>query len=138
MWVGGLLPLTITMNLIISDEIHAKDILCRNVHILELSNTFILIGIGTGGGGHQGHVPPSPQVFINCYINCSVLYVYFQTVPPQSKCLSYTYDTISVPLNRLTVLLHKSSTFATVLRTSSACCTLVHQNNNGHNGQMVQ
>ena len=33
-----------------------------------------------------------PQVFINCYINCSLLYVQLQTVPPpQSKSLSCTY-----------------------------------------------
>ena len=37
------------------------------------------IGVGTRGG-HQGHVPP--QVFINCYINCS----------PQSKSLSYATE----------------------------------------------
>ena len=38
------------------------------------------IGIGTGGegggGGHWGHMsPPPPQVFINCYISRSLLYV---------------------------------------------------------------
>ena len=51
-------------------------------------------------------------------------------------------QTISIPLNWATwvlcLLFHESSTFATVLRTSSACCTLVHQNNNGHYGQMAQ
>ena len=53
---------------------------------------------------------------------------------PHPGAVEHVY-TISVPLNRvmlvLCLLLHEYSTFATVLRTSGACCTLVHQNNWG-------
>ena len=40
-----------------------------------------------GRGGDQGHVPP--KLFINCYINCSLL---SNCVPPIQK-FSYTYGT---------------------------------------------
>ena len=48
------------------------------------------IGIGTGKGGYKGDLCP-PQAFIKCYMNFSLLYVQFQTVPPNSKGLSYAY-----------------------------------------------
>ena len=50
-------------------------------------------------GGTGGMCPPN--FFIYCYINCSLLYVWFQTVPspPQSKSLSYASDMHSTTLS---------------------------------------
>ena len=41
------------------------------------------------GGAPGACAPPR---FINCYINCSLLYVWFQTVPPHSTSLSYAEE----------------------------------------------
>ena len=62
--------------------------------------------------GHRGHVPPS---FINCYINCSLLNVQFQTVPPpKSKSVSYApvhgiHTVSSQPLLQQATCMQKSA-----------------------------
>ena len=65
------------------DASHGKAIPIRG----PLQQLFSYIGIGTGGGGHPGHVPPPSQVFINCSLLCVV-----SNCAPQSKSLSYATE----------------------------------------------
>ena len=61
----------------------------RELHNHAINKAALIIDIGTGGGGHRGHVPPPPKVFSLCHAHsiCPVLQISFikNCAPPIKK-----------------------------------------------------